>query len=580
MEGNKTHNPIVPFRQNADFYARSGRRCAEEGDLVSALGRLRRAYDLDPRNPATVVSLAEILNRMQRYEESLTVLFSYGTPEELPEEGLYGAVSDFFGLEEFISAHQCLSLYLEKYPNGRYARSCLESLSVLTDKEEMEWQLGLAEGEDMELIEHVHLSKAMHFSGYDEECLGYLLSLTEQYPDSLWLQMEIALAEYTLGDDIACEQRIINILKKDRFYTRARCMLAYMRLNANKKLEAIEMLEAVPVPDAADFDGLGALSAILLETGMYEKAEICCERFRSSLPYDFLVMHQTAYAKYMLGKADEAAALYRTALAMNPHDTVAKYYLAWMEKHPDPKDGGKGFMTSYDVSYGEALKRFKRIGSLLDDRLKNHKENADDGELLDLIAWGLASPMFRNKKPLFYALSALPGERPKLLLRNYLLSLDQPDTEKQRAFSIYRQLEKTGTVNMYYRGTWRYAVTPAGGDGWPGSYKKLAGTLAALPKTHSLSEEISQTALGVFGKYVESQQGNLPRLDPFKRDAMAAALVFIAGRLTGEETDFETVRGMFGVTKRRMENALEKLINAIGEDAPADEKDSQDKQDL
>ena len=67
---------ILSFDQGAGFYLKTGRRQAEAGNLVRALSHLRTAHEKDPDNAEITIALAEVLNRMQRFEESIAVLMS------------------------------------------------------------------------------------------------------------------------------------------------------------------------------------------------------------------------------------------------------------------------------------------------------------------------------------------------------------------------------------------------------------------------------------------------------------------------------------------------------------------------
>ena len=117
----------------------------------------------------------------------------------------------------------CLEYYLKADPEGAYAADAADYLDMMDDTPEMNWQLGLDEGEDLDLIAHIHYAKTLHVSGRDREALRHLLDLEERYPRSLWLQMEIALSEYCVEEYELCEQRLFNILKEDRYYVRAKC---------------------------------------------------------------------------------------------------------------------------------------------------------------------------------------------------------------------------------------------------------------------------------------------------------------------------------------------------------------------
>ena len=91
---------ILSFDQGAGFYLKTGRRQAEAGNLVRALAHLRTAHEKDPDNPEITIALAEIMNRMQRFEESIAVLMGLGRLEALPPDGLFGMASNFIAMEE------------------------------------------------------------------------------------------------------------------------------------------------------------------------------------------------------------------------------------------------------------------------------------------------------------------------------------------------------------------------------------------------------------------------------------------------------------------------------------------------
>ena len=560
MKSDMTGKTVLPFYQDAGFYLRSGKKQAEEGNLVPALQKMRRAYELQPSDMENVISLAEMLNRMQRFEESIAVLLCAGTPEELPEEGLFGLVSGFLNMEEFIAARYCLMLYLDKFKNGPNADACRDYLALLFNKQELSWQLGLEEGEDAELILHIHVAKALHYSYLDEACLRYLLAVAPSYPDSLMLQVEIALAEYTLNEPVKAEHRIFNILKRDRENVRANCLLAYIRLYSKREKEAKELLSRICLPDESDFEALGSLTAVLLEAGMYERAEESAELLLSGLPFDALCIHQTAYAKYMLGKTDEARELYRSILTMDAHDTVAMYYLSWIEAHPDPKDGAKGFVVSYDVSYGEAMRRFRELSGIFENGAPEDGLGEREGEIRDLLRWGICSPFFSEKRPFFAALSTMPGEETRRLLRRYLLRNDQPDADKHDAFTALRILGDEGPYPVYYHGMWQFKVTSVTlPNDLPASYMRLHEKLESLAEDGLADEETMQLAIRIYDNYLIGLQGGYPRMSRFQRDAMAAAFVLIALKMQNKEAQPQELAKRFSVTVRRLLNAENRI---------------------
>ena len=420
---------ILSFDQGAGFYLRTGRRQAEAGNLIRALSHLRLAHEKDPDNPEITIALAEIMNRMQRFEESIAVLMGLGRLEALPPDGLFGMASNFIAMEEFGPARMCLEYYLKADPEGAYAADAADYLDMMDDTPEMNWQLGLDEGEDLDLIAHIHYAKTLHVSGRDREALRHLLDLEERYPRSLWLQMEIALSEYCLEEYEACEQRLFNILKEDSHYVRAKCLLALLKRGEGKKREAREILNSIPIPVDGTTEELGNLNVMLLELEDYVRAEECGETLYKIIPYDPLTLHELGYTKYMLGKAREAADLYRRIVEMDPHDTVAGWYLAAVQAEPDPKRGGKGWTIQYDVPYRIAAERLRRMGETFAKGPEYlAKRWAEDGEFRDLVGWALVSPLAPDKHGIITILVVAGDREAERLLRATSRSPSAPCT--------------------------------------------------------------------------------------------------------------------------------------------------------
>ena len=130
MKNDRETGVIVPFQQNAEFYYQRGNRyLTEPEDLAKAEQYLRKAYLLEPEREEYILSFAETLHRMHRFEESLSVLLgSLNEENQNSAEMIFGIASVFVGLEEFRAASQCLHLCLEREPNGPYADRALDML--------------------------------------------------------------------------------------------------------------------------------------------------------------------------------------------------------------------------------------------------------------------------------------------------------------------------------------------------------------------------------------------------------------------------------------------------------------------
>lgn len=563
---NRERDNILSFEQGAGFYLRTGRRQAEAGNLVRALSHLRTAHEKDRDNPEITIALAEVLNRMQRFEESIRVLLSMGRLEALPPDGLFGLASNFIALEEFGPARMCLEYYLHADPDGTYAPDAEEYLSLMDDEPEMDWQLGLDEGEDTELIAHIHYAKVLHVSGRDKESLRHLTQLEERYPKSLWLQMEIALAEYCVEEYALCEQRLFNILKEDSHYVRAKCLLALLRRGEGKKLEAREMLDSIPIPLDGTTEEMGNLNVMLLELEDYERAETCGEAMAKIMPYDPLVLHELAYAKYMLGKAEEAADLYRQILEMDAHDTVAAWYLAAAQAEPDPKKGGKGWTIQYDVPYRVAVERVRKLGEAFakgpDALAQRWKEDAG---LRDLVEWALYSPFAPSKQGVLTMLTAAGDREAERMLREFLLRTDQSDDNKQLAFGALHMFEDGEPYALFYNGLWQYgeirqATLP---EDLPKAYLEVFHRLTRCREQVDCPEKTSEFAQRAFYYFALAQKGTYRRISFQQVDAFTAAFVFMAVHAQKQQIGEEELCEAYAISTRRLNNALKMIFAAL-----------------
>lgn len=561
-------NNVLPFKRSTESYMRMARTAMEEGDLIEALNLLRQGEQENHEDWQSFwIARANVLNRMQRFDQSLRLLLTVMPPEDLPEEGVFGAAENFLAMEEFNAAHVWLELYLNRWPEGFYAQECKNTLTMLHSGEELNWQLGLEEGEDIELIGYIHYAKAMHFSMQDDQSLAYLQGIEEKYPNSLWLQMEIALDQFCVGDYAGAEQRVFNILKRDKDYVRARCLLALLRLNEGKNREAREMMDSIPIPVEGSTEELGNMCAMLLEVEDYQRAEECAALLTEQLPYDPLSLHEEAYAKAMLGKIEEAEERYEKILEIDPEDTVADHYLCLLSfPDVDLKALKKEYTTNYDVSYAEAIRRFNDIKKYLKQSPEEIKKTwQTDGTFQYTVRWALYSPLFQAKKPLFALLGGMGDVYAHDMLTDFLLRIDQSDQDKQMAIAALKTMGDEGPYNLYFEGAWRYGMVKALilPEDLPVSYQQLFEELTGIERAYDLPEGVEEVSRRLFYHYVQVLKGDYPRMDRFQRQAMMVALVIMAQHIvTDEEIDAEEMANRFGVSLRRLHNALKRLLAA------------------
>ena len=313
---------------------------------------------------------------------------------------------------------------------------------------------------------------------------------------------------------------------------------------------------------------MGNLNVMLLELGDLVRAESCGETLTGLMPYDPLVLHELGYTKYMLGKTSEAIDIYRRILEMDPHDTVAAWYLAAAQEEPDPKKGGKGWTVQYDVPYRVAVERLRKLGEAYGkgpDAIA--KRWAEDASFRELVEWALYSPYSPAKQGVITILAAAGDREAERLLRDFLLRTDQADDNKQIAFGALHMFDGAEPYAMFYDGLWQYgefrqATLP---PDLPKAYRAVFQRLTRCAEEIECGERTSEFAQRAFYYFVLSQKGKYRRISPLQEDAFVAAFVFMAIHAQKQQIGEEALCDAYSITTRRLNNALKVIFAALEE---------------
>ena len=575
MEQNGDNGVILPFRQDASFYCRCAERYLDEDNLGSAAQYARKAYEMEPDNIEYAVTLAEVLNRMRRYEESAQVLLLLHPFEQLPSDALFGLASDFMGLEEFTAAQQCAEFCLNADGDPEYADRAEDLLDLLDDREELEIQIGLEEGEDCKLLEGVRVAKSMAISGRMDDAIKMLQGMKEQYPASDILDMELAVALFTVKSYVEAEQVLFGIFKRNSRHIRAHLLLAVLYRAENKHGEAQEELNRTVIDPDASPEELGYAGAVFTEFQEIDRAIDALERLREFLPYDKDMLHQLGYCYLKKGDRVRAEQAYRTLRESDESDTVAAYYEEAIRTEP-PEAFLKSWSLHYEVPTAEYLKRKDRLQTVAkagESAIKQVWEK--DASFRGLMQWALFSVIVPFRRIIVKMLTLIGDAEAERLLRRFLMSYAHADDDKQFVFGALISMNAEPPFALYIGGTWQYgSVTPlTAPEKMPRSYGELlrsiqhAGEYAKMAGDPPLSEHLCGVAERVFLLYMHSIEGRYPKLTPEQGDAMAAAFVIMAiGSEEQKTATPEQVCKWYQVSRRRLENALQRIFRQLKDD--------------
>ena len=574
MNNDRETGVVIPFRQNAEFYYQCGNRyLSEPEDLSKAEQYLRKAYELEPEKEEFILSFAETLHRMHRYEESLGVLLgSLNENNQHASELIFGIASDFIGLEEFTAASRCLKICLDHDPDGPYADRAMDMLDLIEDEPELEAQIGLVGSEDIALLEAIHRAKSMFISNNDDSGLSLLLSLSDKYPESEMLDMEIAMMQFSLREYDEAKKRLFNLFKRNSKSVRGNALMTLIYWVQNQKTEAKEQSKKILIDAECSPEELGYAAPILIELGEYERAQYALELLRDALPFDTEMLHQLAFCYYAGGRKPEAEKIYDDLALRNENDSVAQYYKKHIREDTEA-NFKRSWNVNYDVPVREAAERQRRIRDIATagvEALKQSWEN--DREFRSILKWALVSPMSPSFRVAAKMLSVLHSSEAERALRSFLVRLDQSDEDKQFVFGLLLGMEAKPPFSLYYQGEWQYGtVRPMRMPSkLPVSYDSILGMIVDFEKLlHEdlryrdlqVPARLTEVSTRIFFFYISCFEERLPHITRQQENAIAAACILMGyGALNDTSVKPEMLLEIYDVSPRRMENALKRIL--------------------
>ena len=571
MKDERETGVIVPFQQNAEFYYQRGNKAlSEPEDLPKAEQYLRKAFEADPTREEYILALAETLYRMHRFEESLSVLLPSLTEENRnSSEMIFGIASVFMGLEEFHAAEQCLHLLLERDPNGPYSDRALDLLELIEDEPELEAQIGLLGSEDITLLDQIHRAKATFISNGDDSGLRLLLSLSDKYPESEMLDMEIAMMQFSLREYDEAKKRLFNLFKRNSKSVRGNALMTLLYHVQKQDHEAEEQSKKILIDGDCSPEELGYAAPILMEIGQYERAQYALELLRDALPYDTEMLHQLAFCYYVSGKKREAEQIYDDLVQRNENDSVAAYYKKHIREDGEA-DFKRCWTINYDVPIREAVVRQRRIRDVATAGTEAIKQTWANDRIL---IWGLNSPMSPSVRGTAKMLSIIDDPESERALRAFLIRFDQTDEDKQFVFGLLLGMEAKPPYSLYYQGDWQFGiarpmVVPSR---LPVSYESILDMISDFPdavhddiryRDLRIPEDLVDVSRRVFFFYLSCfKDDKLPRITQPQEDAFAAAFIMMGlGALNATQIMPDVIMDVFDVSPRRLENALRRVL--------------------
>ncbi len=562
MTKNKT-GKVIPFSQGATFYMKRGAKELEKNDLIAAIGKYREAYERAPKDAEIAIALAEILSQMQRFEDSNRILFRVlADMEDAPPECHFGLACNYFGMQDYDRAADSLEDYLELEPDGEFAADAEDFLDLIDDDDAMFETTGLRGDDDYEDNAVNHFARSLLASGEPSYAVEELEHRLSQTPDSLKIREQLAIAYFVANRRDEAKKLANELLAEDGTNVLANSTLALAEIEDGNRVSALARLDEIANIRSLAPEELHSIAVLQLDLERFEDAEKTLTQMMHLMPYDENVLHKLAYAKYMQGDSEAAKALYQKLLRIDPHDTVAKYYLN-QSKHVDAagKRANAKWIIPYQVPFSEAFRRLNHLNRMLalpHDEL-NHAWTSDVS-FRDMLVWAISLSDLRVKRSMLSLVFTFADENAQHILRDFLLRTDQPDELKRAVFGMLKHLGAKEPYMAYLNGRWikgRVSLLELDYK-LPASYEGVVQIMMQY-MLGNCREECTSEAAHIFQRYIDSLNKKFPRISAAQEISFAAALEYLGRLSSGETVTQEEIGEVYRVTKSRLRNAIVKL---------------------
>jgi Tfp pilus assembly protein PilF len=557
---------VLSFEQTGELYYRHGLGKMDASAYFAALHSYRLALQHDPENAEYLLSTAEALTAIMRYDESNRLLLSFFPDlKAQPAECYFGLGCNFFGLHELPTARRFLEEYLHADPDGEFVYEAYDMLDSIDDEAEAEKHLTKAEKEE-QAQDDISLRARAYMENDDVPAARALLEDTlKEHPDYGRIRINLALAYF-------CEQRmeeglkqVDTVLKQEPGNMEAHCTKALICHEKKDKEGVRREVESLSACDRGDMEALNRAGIMLLELGEYARALALLKELSQRVLSDEGVLHRLAMVAYRLGDMQTAAHSYDVLLQIDAGDSIAQFYRKVCRTAAQGGKKRNDLPNEYQVPTIEIIARMRKLNGylLLRDEPRRAKWHPD-GEMMTLVRWALTLRESRVRRSIIAMLRTLGDIWAERILRDFILQREPGEPLKREAMLALQDMGAKEPYLCYIDNEFAEGhAEPASAlqVNLPAPYAQVLQTCMQSMREEGRAESSALFAVAVWTAYAKQMEeaGSAPGLLPAQTSAMAAALEYRACHLGGETVTRMELCRKYGISLRRLNGALGRL---------------------
>ena len=311
---------VMPFDQNAEFFARRALKKRQGGHYREAVSLLLRAVQAEPDQTARLMELAEVYSEMGSPLESNRVLTDLLSRPNADPAVWFGLACNLYAMGNTEGAQTAALRYIDAAPEGDYHEEASQLISALQYAEHM------TEPAERRLLRCHRLNgRAAALINADQPKSA--LPLIEKSLFISDVPATQALYAFALSEagETARALTEVNTLLRRRGLQTADCLYALKALSVCDPSRALELAGELQKRTLDPYEKRQLLDALLpLNAGAIEPL------LKSALtdsPYDRRLWLARAALSYNAGKTEDALDDWRALLAVNPNDELAALYI-------------------------------------------------------------------------------------------------------------------------------------------------------------------------------------------------------------------------------------------------------------
>ena len=435
---------IIGFDQPAEFYYNSALKYIDEHNYIDALPYLRKAMEKDPDNVDYNFDYAEILSEMGKYEESNAVFFELIEKGDEPPVCYYGMGCNFIGIGDFERAKDCFEEYINADEDGFFYDDAVEFIKYIEGFED-DFDPGLVDLGESDDLKHAGEGSISLSQGNFQQAIEELSKVKEE--DFTFAKNNLSLALYLEGREDDAIEVAEELLKREPENIHAICNMIVFCAGKGEHARTLELIDRLDAVNVEDPDDMFKMGVTFSDIEIHDKAFRWFKEYLKYNPYDGDTIFMTGIAASNSGNLSDAIDYFSTCLKIDPHNSVAKYYIGAINEAIDSGEEPPAFEYALKVPDEEAERRLGYIndcfGKTREDVVRLWKE---DESFEEYLVWGLENCDDEYRLAVATVLADFGDKKAEKVLRKFILNPYYSDDVKNQIFIL---LKKMGAPEPY-----------------------------------------------------------------------------------------------------------------------------------